>query len=126
MEPPVSEPNQTREDLLDAFRTAMRHVAATVYAVTTGHGGGRYGILATAVSSLSFAPCAAGERRGVLRQRPRARQPRCGRAFHAAPSDGSFRGRRVGGEPRRAGARHGAVEPDLPAGALPRVRHPFH
>lgn len=34
----------------------MRHVAATVYAVTTGHGGGRYGILATAVSSLSFDP----------------------------------------------------------------------
>lgn len=34
----------------------MRHVASTVYAVTTGHGGGRFGILATAVSSLSFAP----------------------------------------------------------------------
>jgi flavin reductase (DIM6/NTAB) family NADH-FMN oxidoreductase RutF len=47
---------QTRNDLLDAFRSAMRHVAATVYAVTTGHGGGRYGILATAVSSLSFEP----------------------------------------------------------------------
>lgn len=42
--------------LLDAFRAAMRHVAATVYAVTTGHSGGRYGILATAVSSLSFDP----------------------------------------------------------------------
>jgi flavin reductase len=52
----VTEPSQTREDLLEAFRTAMRHVAATVYAVTTGHGGGRYGILATAVSSLSFEP----------------------------------------------------------------------
>jgi flavin reductase (DIM6/NTAB) family NADH-FMN oxidoreductase RutF len=47
---------QTRDDLLNAFRSAMRHVAATVYAVTTGHGGGRYGILATAVSSLSFEP----------------------------------------------------------------------
>ena len=34
----------------------MRHVAATVYAVTTGHQGARYGILATAVSSLSFDP----------------------------------------------------------------------
>lgn len=34
----------------------MRHVAATVYAVTTGHGGERFGILATAVSSLSFEP----------------------------------------------------------------------
>lgn len=51
----VTEP-QTQEELLDAFRSAMRHVAATVYAVTTGHGGGRYGILATAVSSLSFEP----------------------------------------------------------------------
>jgi flavin reductase (DIM6/NTAB) family NADH-FMN oxidoreductase RutF len=44
------------EDLLDAFRSAMRHVAATVYAVTTGDRGGRYGIIATAVSSLSFEP----------------------------------------------------------------------
>lgn len=44
------------DDLLDAFRSAMRHVAATVYAVTTGHGGERFGILATAVSSLSFDP----------------------------------------------------------------------
>lgn len=47
---------QDREQLLDSFRMAMRHVAATVYAVTTGHGGSRYGILATAVSSLSFDP----------------------------------------------------------------------
>lgn len=45
-----------REPLLDAFRDAMRHVAATVYAVTTGHEGGRFGIIATAVSSLSFDP----------------------------------------------------------------------
>ena len=52
----MAEIDQTREELLDAFRTAMRHVAATVYAVTTGHGGGRNGILATAVSSLSFEP----------------------------------------------------------------------
>lgn len=52
----MTEISQTREDLLDAFRMAMRHVAATVYAVTTGHGGNRYGILATAVSSLSFDP----------------------------------------------------------------------
>src|SRR5690606_31949798 len=49
-------PRQTREELLDSFRMAMRHVAATVYAVTTRHDGGRYGILATAVSSLSFDP----------------------------------------------------------------------
>ena len=48
--------DQTDVELLDSFRAAMRHVAATVYAVTTGHGGGRYGILATAVSSLSFEP----------------------------------------------------------------------
>ena len=52
----MTEQPQTREDLLHAFRSAMRHVAATVYAVTTGHGGDRYGILATAVSSLSFDP----------------------------------------------------------------------
>jgi flavin reductase len=52
----VTDLNQPHDELLDAFRTAMRHVAATVYAVTTGHGGGRYGILATAVSSLSFEP----------------------------------------------------------------------
>lgn len=49
-------PGQTRDEVLEAFRMAMRHVAATVYAVTTGHGGDRYGILATAVSSLSFDP----------------------------------------------------------------------
>lgn len=53
---PVPETPQSPDDLLDAFRSAMRHVAATVYAVTTGHGGGRFGILATAVSSLSFDP----------------------------------------------------------------------
>ena len=47
---------QTKDDTLDAFRSAMRHVAATVYAITTGHAGARYGILATAVSSLSFDP----------------------------------------------------------------------
>jgi len=39
-----------------AFREAMRHVAATVYAVTTTYEGRDYGILATAVSSLSFDP----------------------------------------------------------------------
>jgi flavin reductase (DIM6/NTAB) family NADH-FMN oxidoreductase RutF len=42
--------------ILEAFRAAMRHVAATVYAVTTGRLGERHGILATAVSSLSFDP----------------------------------------------------------------------
>ena len=42
--------------LIDAFRDSMRHVAATVYAVTTTLEGHRYGILATAVSSLSFDP----------------------------------------------------------------------
>jgi flavin reductase (DIM6/NTAB) family NADH-FMN oxidoreductase RutF len=46
----------TDPDLLETFRVAMRHVAATVYAVTTGHDGQRFGILATAVSSLSFEP----------------------------------------------------------------------
>jgi flavin reductase len=53
---PVSAPQQTREELLDSFQSAMRHVAATVYAVTTGRVGERHGILATAVSSLSFDP----------------------------------------------------------------------
>jgi flavin reductase (DIM6/NTAB) family NADH-FMN oxidoreductase RutF len=52
----VSEADQSHLDLLGAFRSAMRHVAATVYAVTTGRAGDRYGILATAVSSLSFDP----------------------------------------------------------------------
>ncbi len=47
---------QDRAELLSAFRDAMRHVAATVYAVTTMHEGQRYGILATAVNSLSFDP----------------------------------------------------------------------
>ena len=44
------------EALLDTYRLAMRHVAATAYAVTTGHGGERFGIIATAVNSLSFDP----------------------------------------------------------------------
>ena len=52
----VSDAAQDSKDLLDAYRAAMRHVAATVYAVTTGHGGNRFGILATAVNSLSFDP----------------------------------------------------------------------
>ncbi|WP_054529968.1 flavin reductase family protein [Erythrobacter sp. SG61-1L] len=45
-----------QDEILGAFRNAMRHVAATVYAVTTGHGGEKFGIIATAVSSLSFDP----------------------------------------------------------------------
>jgi flavin reductase len=49
-------PAQDNEDLLDAYRMAMRHVAATVFAVTARHEGRSYGILATAVSSLSFDP----------------------------------------------------------------------
>jgi len=53
----MTEPaQQNYDDLLEAYRNAMRHVAATVYAVTTGHEGERHGILATAVSSLSFDP----------------------------------------------------------------------
>lgn len=46
----------SEQDKLDAFRSAMRHVAATVYAITTGHRGERFGIIATAVNSLSFDP----------------------------------------------------------------------
>jgi flavin reductase (DIM6/NTAB) family NADH-FMN oxidoreductase RutF len=52
----VTDSVQERSQLLDAFRNAMRHVAATVYAVTTSHEGQHYGILATAVNSLSFDP----------------------------------------------------------------------
>ena len=52
----MTESAQERGELLEAFRDAMRHVAATVYAVTTTHEGRRYGILATAVNSLSFDP----------------------------------------------------------------------
>ena len=52
----MSDPGQSHEELVEAFRESMRHVAATVYAVTTSDGGQRYGILATAVSSLSFEP----------------------------------------------------------------------
>lgn len=52
----MSDVGQSRADLVEAFRESMRHVAATVYAVTTLDGGHRYGILATAVSSLSFDP----------------------------------------------------------------------
>lgn len=52
----MSHVGQSRDELVGAFRDAMRHVAATVYAVTTSEAGKRYGILATAVSSLSFDP----------------------------------------------------------------------
>ena len=52
----MSDVGQSHEELVGAFREAMRHVAATVYAVTTRDDGQRYGILATAVSSLSFEP----------------------------------------------------------------------
>jgi flavin reductase (DIM6/NTAB) family NADH-FMN oxidoreductase RutF len=52
----VTDLHQTDPELLDAYRLAMRHVASTVYAVTTGEIGQRHGILATAVSSLSFDP----------------------------------------------------------------------
>ena len=46
----------SQDEILEAFRNSLRHVAATVYAITTGHNGERFGILATAVSSLSFDP----------------------------------------------------------------------
>ncbi len=52
----MSDVGQSRDELVQAFQESMRHVAATVYAVTTMDGGQRYGILATAVSSLSFDP----------------------------------------------------------------------
>ncbi|RJY08429.1 flavin reductase family protein [Aurantiacibacter aquimixticola] len=49
-------PQSANPALIEAFRNSMRHVAATVYAVTTSHEGHHWGILATAVSSLSFSP----------------------------------------------------------------------
>lgn len=44
------------DTILTSFRDALRHVSSTVYAITSGHEGERFGILATAVSSLSFDP----------------------------------------------------------------------
>lgn len=52
----MSESAQSRKEVLEAFQNGMRHVAATVYAVTTRHDGMAAGILATAVNSLSFDP----------------------------------------------------------------------
>jgi flavin reductase (DIM6/NTAB) family NADH-FMN oxidoreductase RutF len=52
----MSDEGQTHAKLVQSFRDSMRHVAATVYAVTAKQQGNRYGILATAVSSLSFEP----------------------------------------------------------------------
>ena len=37
----------SQDEILEAFRNSLRHVAATVYAITTGHNGERFGILAT-------------------------------------------------------------------------------
>ncbi|OCC24724.1 hypothetical protein MB02_04400 [Croceicoccus estronivorus] len=45
-----------RELILDEFQNTMRHIAAAVYAITTTVEGKRYGIVATAVSSVSFDP----------------------------------------------------------------------
>lgn len=44
------------EDILNEFKSTMRHVAAAVYAITTIDEGKRCGIVATAVSSVSFDP----------------------------------------------------------------------
>lgn len=52
----VTDAAESPDPLIESFREAMRHVASTVYAVTTQDDGERYGILATAVSSLSFDP----------------------------------------------------------------------
>ncbi|MCB2050498.1 MAG: flavin reductase family protein [Novosphingobium sp.] len=43
-------------DVLEAFQDTMRHIAAPVFAITTRHQGQRYGIIATAFSSVSFDP----------------------------------------------------------------------
>lgn len=52
----MNDAQQNQSTIRDTFRNAMRHVASTVHAVTTLHDGERHGILATAVSSLSFDP----------------------------------------------------------------------
>ena len=44
------------EEILKGFQATMRHIAAAVYAITTRHEGKRYGIVATAFSSVSFDP----------------------------------------------------------------------
>ena len=44
------------EDILSEFQSTMRHIAAAVYAITTKVDGKRYGIVATAFSSVSFDP----------------------------------------------------------------------
>lgn len=44
------------EEILSEFQSTMRHIAASVYAITTKVEGQRYGIVATAFSSVSFDP----------------------------------------------------------------------
>lgn len=46
----------SRQDLVEAFRMAQRHVASSVHLITTGEGDRRSGMTATAVCSLSFEP----------------------------------------------------------------------
>src|ERR1700722_19517110 len=43
-------------DVADRFRVAMRHLAATVTILSTENDGARYGMTATAVTSLSVSP----------------------------------------------------------------------
>jgi flavin reductase len=45
-----------KETILKEFQDTMRHIAAAVYAITTAHEGERFGIVATAFSSVSFDP----------------------------------------------------------------------
>ncbi|ANU07935.1 flavin reductase family protein [Paraurantiacibacter namhicola] len=52
----MSDTKQTVDQIRAVFGDAMRHVTATVHAITAGRDGDRHGILATAVSSLSFDP----------------------------------------------------------------------
>lgn len=44
------------EEVLKQFQDTMRHIAAAVFAITTRHEGERYGVVATAFSSVSFDP----------------------------------------------------------------------
>lgn len=52
----MSARDQSIDEIRAVFGDAMRHVTATVHAVTAELDGERHGILATAVSSLSFDP----------------------------------------------------------------------
>lgn len=52
----TSATGSSEDALAQAFRLAMRRIASTVHLITAVHEGRRFGMTATAVSSLSFEP----------------------------------------------------------------------